>query len=154
MEPNRYTAVPERSPETYRRAAEYMRMIHGFVLANLDRVPTAELRAARKQMAALVPALRQQDRAAQIRFNDEFDELAALVDNPLLAEAEQRVRSQAQFHLQHPDVMIDWDGIVADAERLIEWWSSAIGRTRCSSGASAMARHPLHRALDTVFACR
>lgn len=120
MEPNRYTRIPDRSPDAYRRAAEYMHMIRGFTLEHLDRIPSKDLRATRKRMVQLLPQLRAHDRGAQIAFNDEFGELAALIDNPLITAAEQRVRSQAQFHLQHPDAAIDWDHITSHAQILIE----------------------------------
>lgn len=118
MEPNRYTRIPERSPDTYRRAAEYMHMIRGFVLEHLDRVPPKRLAEAQKRIHELLPRLQEQDRGAQIVFKDEFGELAAMIDNPLVTAAEQRVRSQAQFHLQHPDAVIDWAQIIDHAETL------------------------------------
>ena len=118
MEPNRYTRVVDRSAEAYARAAEYMQMIRGFVLDHLDRVPPEELAAVRTQMGKLLPALREHDRDAQVAFNDEFGELAALVGNPLIVEAEQRVRSQAQFHLQHEASVVNWDGIINHAEHV------------------------------------
>lgn len=113
--PNRYTRIPLRSVTAYSRAAEYMRMIRGFVIDHLDRVPVGEIQSSRKAMDALLPKLRAHDRTALVAFNDEFGELAAMIDNPLIMEAEQRVRSQAQFHLQHEDSEINWDGIIADA---------------------------------------
>lgn len=119
MEPNRYTRIPDRSPDAYRRAAEYMHMIRGFILDHLDRIPMKHLSEARKRMDVLLPRLQEHDRGAQISFNDEFGELAAMIDNPLITAAEQRVRSQAQFHLQHPDAAIDWDHITNHADRLI-----------------------------------
>ncbi|WIE70312.1 GntR family transcriptional regulator [Curtobacterium sp. MCLR17_054] len=118
MAPNRYTRIPKRSPEAYARAAEYMHMIRGFVIAHLDRVPAQELTTTRTQMSKLLPRLREHDRDAQLQFNDEFGELAALIGNPLIQDAEQRVRSQAQFHLQHEDSIIDWHGIVTHAETI------------------------------------
>ena len=118
MEPNRYTRIQDRSPDAYRRAAEYMHMIRSFVLDHLDRVPTKELSEARRRMSGLLPKLQDHDRDAQVAFNDEFGELAAMIDNPLITAAEQRVRSQAQFHLQHPDAAIDWDHITNHAATL------------------------------------
>ena len=118
MEPNRYTRIPDRSPDAYRRAGEYMHMIRGFVLEHLDRVPARDLAEARRCVSDLLPRLREQDRDAKIVFDDEFGELAALIDNPLVTAAEQRVRSQAQFHLQHPDAAINWDNIITHAEAL------------------------------------
>jgi DNA-binding GntR family transcriptional regulator len=117
MQPNRYTHIPDRSPDAYARAAEYMQMIREFVLTHLDRVPEQELATSIKRISALLPGLREHDRDAQVAFNEEFGELAAMVDNPLITEAEQRVRSQAQFHLQHPDASINWDSIINHAER-------------------------------------
>jgi len=119
MEPNRYTRIPDRSADEYARAAEYMHMIRGFVVEHLDRVPAKELQATRKQMRKLLPRLRDHDRDAQVVFNDEFGELAALVQNPLIKEAEQRVRGQAQFHLQHSESVIHWKGIVEHAEAVV-----------------------------------
>lgn len=118
MQPNRFTQVPERSPEAYARAAEYMHMIRGFVLEHLDRVPAAELRRLRDSMEALIPRLQDHDRTAQVEFNEQFGALAALVDNPLIVEAERRVRGQAQFHLRHADSAINWGNILAHAEGL------------------------------------
>jgi len=119
MEPNRFTQVPERSPAAYARAAEYMHMIRRFVLEHLDRAPEAELRRIRSAMEQLVPRLRDHDRTAQVEFNEQFGALAALVDNPLITEAEERVRGQAQFHLQHEDSEIHWENILAHAEALV-----------------------------------
>jgi DNA-binding GntR family transcriptional regulator len=118
MEANRYTRVPMRSPEAYARAAEYMHMIRGFILQHLDRVPSSELTQSRKAMGKLLPKLRNHDRTAQVAFNEEFGELAALVGNPLVAEAEQRVRNQAQFHLLDESSVINWDNILEHAEAL------------------------------------
>jgi DNA-binding GntR family transcriptional regulator len=121
MVPNRYTRIPDRSADAYARAAEYMQMIRGFALTHLDRVPAPELRGSQKRMAELVPALREHDRAAQVAFNEEFGELAAQVGNPLIEEAEQRVRSQAQFHLQHQDAVVDWDSIIDHATQVVDY---------------------------------
>jgi len=118
MRPNRFTQIPLRSPEAYARAAEYMHMIRRFVLEHLDRVPADELRAAQLAMDSLLPRLRKHDRTAQVEFNERYGVLAALVQNPLIAEAEQRVRGQAQFHLQHSDSKINWGNIVAHAKAL------------------------------------
>ena len=118
MEPNRYTRVPDRSPDVYRRAAEYMQMIRAFVLEHLDRVPADALRDAREHVADLLPRLLDQDRGAKMSFDDAFGALAAQIENPLITEAERRVRSQAQFHLQHPDAVINWDNIVRHAQAL------------------------------------
>ena len=117
MAPNRYTRIPKRSPEAYAQAAEFMQMIRLFVLEHLDRLPEPELAASRERIATLLPALREHDRDARLAINDEFGELAALIDNPLVTEAERRVRSQAQFHLQHDDV-VSWDIVISHAERL------------------------------------
>jgi len=118
MEPNRFTRVPDRSPDTYRRAAEYMQMIRAFVLEHLDRISEDALRAAREHMTGILPRLHDHDRGAKIAFDDGFGALAAQIDNPLITEAEQRVRSQAQFHLQHPDAAINWDNIINHAQAL------------------------------------
>lgn len=118
MEPNRYTRVPERSADSYRRAAEYMQMIRAFVLEHLDRIPEDALRVAREHMTGLLPRLLEHDRGAKMTFDDGFGALAAQIDNPLITEAERRVRSQAQFHLQHPDAAINWDNIISHARTL------------------------------------
>jgi DNA-binding GntR family transcriptional regulator len=118
-EANRYTQIPNRSPEAYARAAEYMHMVRGFILEHLFRVPAGELSAARRSMTKLLPKLREHDRAAQVEFNEVFGALAGSVQNALIVEAEERVRGQAQFHLQHEDSEIHWDNIIGHAERLV-----------------------------------
>jgi len=90
-------------------------MIRSFVLEHLDRVPAKHLTEARKRMSVLLPRLEEHDRDEQISFNDEFGALA----DPLITAAEQRVRSQAQFHLQRPDAAISWDHITNHAETLV-----------------------------------
>lgn len=124
MVANRPAQVPQRSATAYEGAAEYMHMIRAFILDHLDRVPERSRIAAQIRMETLVAGLEAHDRATQVRFNEQFGELAALVDNPLVLDAERRVRGQAQFHLQHPDSEINWANLLQHADALVSYPAS------------------------------